>query len=258
MVLCQVIRTNVSGRSNLKTTADDKHIFLRALACDLDGTLTGPDRRISLPAMECLRVLIRKGIRVIPASGNTVCFMDAFARLLGSDGTLIAENGGAYRIGFTGPVRVFGDRDEAWDAYHTVEHHFAAKGQRLDLYSPTYRFSDVAFARTVPVDEVRAVLGGTPIQVIDTTFAIHLQSAGVSKGVCLRELTAELGLPLDSVMAVGDSSNDLEMIRMAGIGATVANGHPSVRAAADMVAEKEYGDGFIEAVRRYLPYFLER
>jgi len=27
---------------------------------------------------------------------------------------------------------------------------------------------------------------------------------------------------------------------------------------ADMVAEKEYGDGFIEAVRRYLPYFLER
>jgi len=236
----------------------DTSLRLSALACDLDGTLTGPDRRISLPAMECLRGLIRRGIPVIPASGNTVCFMDAFARMLGSDGTLIAENGGAYRIGFTGPVRVFGERSIAWDAFHTVERHFAGKGQALELYSPNYRFSDVAFARTVPVDEVRAVLDGTAIRVIDTGFAIHLQSPGISKGTALNALVRELGLPLEQVMAVGDSANDLEMIQVAGIGATVANGHPSVRAAADMVAEKRYGDGFIEAVRRYLPYFLER
>jgi hypothetical protein len=231
---------------------------LRALACDLDGTLTGEDRRVSLPALDCLRGLIRRGIRVIPASGNTVCFMDAFSRLLGSDGTLIAENGGAYRIGFTGPIRVFGDRNVAWDAYHTVERHFAGKGQALELFSPNYRFSDVAFARTVPVDEVRSVLDGTAIRVIDTGFAIHLQSPGISKGTGLRALADEMGIPMEQVMAVGDSANDLEMIQAAGIGATVANGHPSVRAAADMVAEKRYGDGFIEAVLRYLPYFLER
>jgi len=243
---------------SLNNPADSTRIRLSALACDLDGTLTDEDRRVSLPALDCLRGLIRKGIRVIPASGNTVCFMDAFSRLLGSDGTLIAENGGAYRIGFTGPIRVFGDRNEAWDAYHTVEHHFAVKGQVLELFSPNYRFSDVAFARTVPVDEVRAVLDGTPIRVIDTGFAIHLQSPGISKGTGLRALAEELGLPLEQVMAVGDSANDLEMIQVAGIGATVANGHPAVRAAADMVAEKRYGDGFIEAVQRYLPYFLER
>jgi phosphoglycolate phosphatase len=238
--------------------ADSNRLRLRALACDLDGTLTGTDRRVSFPAMDCLRGLIQRGIRVIPASGNTVCFMDAFSRLLGSDGTLIAENGGVYRIGYTGPVRVFGERSLAWDAYHTVERHFAAKGQALELFSPNYRFSDVAFARTVPLDEVRKVLDGTAIQVIDTSFAIHLQSTGISKGTALRALTRELGIPLEQVMAVGDSANDLEMIQVAGIGATVANGHTSVREAADMVAEKRYGDGFIEAVRRYLPYFLER
>jgi len=231
---------------------------LSALACDLDGTLTGADRRISLPAMECLMGLIRRGIRVIPASGNTVCFMDAFCRLAGTDGTLIAENGGVYRIGYTGPLRVFGNRATAWEAYRAVEHHFAEQGTTLELYSPAYRFSDVAFARTVPVDEVRAVLGGTAITVVDTGFAIHLQSPGISKGTGLRALAEELGLPLEQVMAVGDSANDVEMIEVAGVGAAVANSHPSLRAVADMVAEKEYGDGFIEAVRRYLPYFLER
>jgi hypothetical protein len=236
----------------------EPRIRLSAIACDLDGTLTGADRRVSLPALDCLRGLLARGIRVIPASGNTVCFMDAFCRMVGTDGTLIGENGGVYRIGYTGPLRVFGERNAAWDAYRTVERHFAKKEQALELFSPNYRFSDVAFAHTVPVDEVRAVLGGTAITVVDTGFAIHLQSPGISKGTGLRALADELGIPMEQVMAVGDSANDLEMIQVAGIGATVANGHPSVQAAADMVAEKRYGDGFIEAVRRYLPYFLER
>jgi len=242
----------------VKDPVHDHRIRLSALACDLDGTLTDADRRVSLPALDCLMRLIQRGVRVIPASGNTVCFMDAFCRLVGSEGTLIAENGGVYRIGYTGPLRVFGDRNAAWEAYHAVERYFAVKGMGLELYSPNYRFSDVAFARTVPVDEVRAVLGGTAITVVDTGFAIHLQSPGISKGTALRALAEELRLPLEQVMAVGDSANDVEMIEVAGVGAAVANSHPSLRAVADMVAEKEYGDGFIEAVRRYLPYFLER
>jgi hypothetical protein len=242
----------------VKDPLGDPQIRLTTLVCDLDGTLTDAERRVSLPALDCLRGLIRHGIRVIPASGNTICFLDAFCRLTGTDGTLIAENGGAYRIGYTGQPRTFGDRNAAWEAYRRVEGHFRAQGTALELFSPNYRFSDVAFARTVPVDEVRGVLEGTAIRVIDTGFAIHLQTSGISKGTALRALAAELGLPLEQVMAVGDSTNDVEMIDLAGVGAAVANGHPSARAVADMVTEKRYGDGFLEAIQRYLPHFLER
>jgi len=49
-----------------------------------------------------------------------------------------------------------------------------------------------------------------------------------------------------------------EMLEAAGIGVAVANARDGVKAVSDSVMEKGDGDGFVEAVMRYLPYFLER
>ena len=121
-----------------------------------------------------------------------------------------------------------------------------------------YRFSDVAFARTVSPEEVREVMRDLGVKVLDTGFAVHLQTKGISKGLALRKLAADLGIPLQQFLAMGDSENDLEMIQAAGVGVAVANARDEVRAAADYVTEKRDGDGFAEAMARYLPYFLER
>ncbi|HUK39130.1 MAG TPA: phosphoglycolate phosphatase [Methanomicrobiales archaeon] len=231
---------------------------LRALACDVDGTITDRGRRVSLAAISCIRDLLGKGVEVVLASGNTACFLDAIARAIGTSGTIIAENGGAYRIGFSGELRVLGDRRVALGAYRVLEEYYRGKGVTLELFGEKYRFSDVAFARTVPADEVREVVRGQPVKVLDTGFAIHLQPGGISKGFALGRLAAELGIPAGEFLAVGDSENDVEMLEVAGIGVAVKNARERVRAVADYVAEKEDGDGFAEAVARYLPYFLER
>ena len=76
--------------------------MLKALVTDIDGTITDHRRRISTPAIEALRVLIDAGIEVVLASGNTVCFMDGLCRMIGTNGTIISENGGVYRRGFGG------------------------------------------------------------------------------------------------------------------------------------------------------------
>ena len=39
---------------------------------------------------------------------------------------------------------------------------------------------------------------------------------------------------------------------------TVANAHPDTKAAAEYVAEKEYGDGFVEGMKKYSSYFRAR
>jgi len=231
---------------------------LKAVACDVDGTITDRNRRISLPAIACIRDLVDRGVEVVLASGNTACFMDALCRVIGTSGTFIAENGGAYRIGFAGTLRVEGDRSDALGAYRVLEEYYREKGIALDLFGFQYRFSDVAFARTVPPDEVRGVLRELGVKVIDTGFAIHLQAKGISKGQALRRLAAETGIPVGEFLAVGDSENDLEMIEAAGVGVAVANAGNGLKAASGYVAEKEDGDGFVEAVTRYLPYFLER
>ncbi|QSZ66587.1 phosphoglycolate phosphatase [Methanofollis aquaemaris] len=232
--------------------------MFKAVVTDLDGTLTDRRRRISTAAIEAIRDLVDAGIPVVLASGNTTCSLDILCKMIGTDGSIIGENGGVYRHRFDGKLQVAGRQDICREAYRRIEEHFAEEGKTLTLYSPENRFADIAFARTVSPAETAAIIADMPVRTIDTGFAIHLQYNGVSKGTALSELAALMGLVPDDFLAVGDSENDTEMIRRAGVGAVVGNAVPGPMAAAEYVAEKKYGEGFVEIVRKYRPYFRER
>jgi phosphoglycolate phosphatase (TIGR01487 family) len=231
---------------------------LKALLTDVDGTLTDPTRRINVGAIEAIRSLVDNGTEVVLASGNTSCMMDGICRMIGTNGNIIAENGGVFRVGYTGTLHISGNQTVCRRALDAIQAHYRKKGIELELYSPTYRFADLAFARTVPVDEVKTVLADHPVQVIDTGYAIHLQTPGVNKGTALVALAREMHIEPSDFLAIGDSLNDIQMLKAAGIGVTVANAHPDTKAVAQYVAKKEYGDGFVEAIKKYEPYFLAR
>ncbi|MEN6443320.1 MAG: phosphoglycolate phosphatase [Methanoregula sp.] len=232
--------------------------MLKALLTDVDGTITCPTRRIDTGAIGMIRSLVDQNIEVVLASGNTSCFMDALCKMIGTHGTFIAENGGVYRIGYTGTPHINGDQSVCYTALEALQDHYRKKGIELELYSPTYRFADIAFARTVPSGEVTTFLKNFPVQVIDTGYAIHLQSMGVNKGTALEALAGEMDLLPSDFLAIGDSINDLQMLKTAGMGITVANAHPDIKAVAQYVSKKEYGNGFVEAIKEYAPYLRAR
>ena len=232
--------------------------MLKALLTDIDGTVTDPSRRLSTAAVEVMRSLVDTGVEVVLASGNTSCFMDALCRTIGTDGTFIAENGGVFRVGFTGTLHTKGDQSLCKKALEAVQVYYRDRGKEIVLLSPMYRFTDLAFARTVPAIEVEEILRDHPVQVIDTGYAIHLQAPGIDKGTALEALAQEMGLLPSDFLAIGDSVNDVQMLRKAGIGVTVANAHPDTKAVAEFIAEKEYGKGFVEAITRYFSYFRAR
>jgi phosphoglycolate phosphatase (TIGR01487 family) len=228
---------------------------LKAILTDIDGTITDSSRRINTGAIDTIRSLVDDGTEVVLASGNTSCFMDALCKMIGTHGTFIAENGGVFRVGFTGIPHVRGDQDICRTALEVLQTHYRRQGIELELYSPAYRYADLAFGRTVPVDDVKTLLKEYPVQVLDTGYAIHLQAPGVNKGTALIALAQEMRLLPSDFLAVGDSLNDIQMLTTAGIGATMANGHKDIKAVAQFVAEKEYGDGFVEVVKNYESYF---
>lgn len=232
--------------------------MLKALLTDIDGTITDPSRRINTGAVQVIRSLVDNGIEVVLASGNTSCFMEALCKMIGTKGTFIAENGGVFRVGFDGTPHIKGDQMVCRKALEVLQAHYRRQGIELNLFSPTYRFSDLAFARTIPSEEVKDILKDHPVQVIDTGYAIHLQALGINKGTALVALAHDMGLIPSDFLAIGDSVNDIQMLKTAGIGITVANAHPDTKAAAQYVAEKGYGDGFVEAIEKYYPYFLAR
>jgi hypothetical protein len=231
---------------------------LKALLTDIDGTITDPSRRISTGSVELIRSLVDSGTEVVLASGNTACFMDALSKMIGTKGTFIAENGGVFRVGYSGSLRIKGDQTVCRKALEVLQAHFRVSGRELELFSAPYRFADLAFARTVPVDEVKSVLRDHPVQVLDTGYAIHLQAPGINKGTALVALAEEMDLKPADFLAIGDSLNDIQMLETAGIGITVANAHPDTKAVARYVSKKEYGDGFVEAIEKYYPYFRAR
>jgi len=233
---------------------DLSHTNLHALFCDIDGTITGPDRRLNLRAVETIRTLVDNDVQVVLASGNTICSLYMLARMIGTEGAVIAENGGVYKRYHRDELTVLGNHSRCLEGYARLEHHFSSQGIDLIPFSNEYRYSDVAFARNVDPDEVRRILSDmNDLTVVDSGFAIHLVTKGITKGTALLSLAQKLDLKPEEILAIGDSENDYDLLLNAGIGVAVANGAQRLSKVADEITEKKYGDGFTEAVQKYFP-----
>lgn len=81
---------------------------------------------------------------------------------------------------------------------------------------------------------------------------LELNAPGVNKGRGLMALAQELGLAPEQVMACGDSGNDLEMVRMAGMGVAMGNATDPVKAVARYITADNNHDGVAEAIERFV------
>ena len=66
---------------------------------------------------------------------------------------------------------------------------------------------------------------------------------GIDKGVGLADLCETVGLTLADAVSVGDSANDVGMLKVAGLSACMANGTPDAKAAADRIIGDVREDG---------------
>ncbi|GGD25871.1 phosphoserine phosphatase SerB [Nocardioides daphniae] len=94
---------------------------------------------------------------------------------------------------------------------------------------------DIDFARANELEIVDGVLTGRIVgDVVDRA----------GKAAALHEFAAQLGVPQESVIAIGDGANDLDMLAAAGLGVAY-NAKPVVRDAADTAVNVPYLDTII-------------
>lgn len=72
-----------------------------------------------------------------------------------------------------------------------------------------------------------------------------------TKGGALRLLSRMLDIPMGNMMSLGDSGNDLTMLREAGLGVAMGNAPDFVKTAADVTTETNVNDGAAIAIERY-------
>jgi Cof subfamily protein (haloacid dehalogenase superfamily) len=72
---------------------------------------------------------------------------------------------------------------------------------------------------------------------------LEITRSGINKGEALRVLATYLAIPLERILVIGDSHNDISMFGMAGMAVAMGNAPDEVKAAADLVAPSNDEDG---------------
>ena len=87
---------------------------------------------------------------------------------------------------------------------------------------------------------------------------IEVNAKGVNKGRGLMILGELLGIHREEIMAVGDGSNDIAMLREAGLGVAMENATEAVKAAADVVTLSNDQEGAAAAIEKYVLQALRK
>ncbi|TVQ25064.1 MAG: HAD family phosphatase [Spirochaetaceae bacterium] len=266
----------------------------RLLATDIDDTLLAPDGALPEANRGALAALHRAGVAIVFCSGRADVSIRAVAQTIirpDDDEYLIAYNGA--RIVTADSRRVVVEHNVDSRAIASVmayarDHGLYVQGYDADRFVVEHE-SDrtAAYARStgmdfrVADDLVAELRSGSPkLIVIDdhdrllshkpaldrlgtefgfaTMFSkptyLEIVRAGVHKGAALRELASVLGIGIEQTIAIGDSGNDVEMIRAAGLGLAVARARDDAKAAATVVLNTRAEDGALaEVVARFFP-----
>lgn len=138
------------------------------------------------------------------------------------------------------------------------------KGQAPEIYE------DGIFDRLIsdpfPVEKVHLIFSDLDLRkeimefyqnegILDVTSAflgnLELTSKTAQKGGALRKLAAHLGAAPEETMAIGDSFNDLDMLRAAGTAVAMGNAEPIVKETADFITKSNDEDGVAYAIEKF-------
>lgn len=102
-------------------------------------------------------------------------------------------------------------------------------------------------------EEVKQALDKLPISAVwSGPNSIEISHRDATKGNALDRLSRLLEIPVENMLALGDSGNDISMLRRAGLGIAMGNASETVRAAADAVTESYNNDGAAIAIEQYV------
>ncbi len=100
------------------------------------------------------------------------------------------------------------------------------------------------------IEELRALCADRLAVVRSHALFVEILSPRASKGHALAFLAQRFGIAREETLAVGDSGNDISMIRWAGMGVAMSNATDDVKAVAGWIAPSVAEDGLAVAIER--------
>lgn len=221
----------------------------KVLATDVDFTLTDARLRLNTEAVEKIRQLERKRVKVILTSGRNLPSIGSLAQLIGTSGLVVGENGGVIAR-YQTPIKILSRIENARAALRILKKRMGRRIKERADSRYGMRLSNVSLERSFEPEEARRILqkSGLRVDLTDTGVSFQLLDSHVNKGYALSQLARLKRLSLANAVAIGDNYNDLSLFEAVAYRIAVANAPEGVKERANYVCRHRYGRGFLEAV----------
>ncbi|WP_194948812.1 HAD family hydrolase [Actinomyces trachealis] len=249
------------------------------VALDVDGTILDLDGHVSERMMAAIARMRHHGAQVVIATGRGIEAALPVARHVGlTDGWMVCANGAiTLRMEPEAPGGYEVVDAVSFDPAHVIDLLHAAvpdgiiaveglgRGFRVSKPFPdgelieSQTVMSLEELRSQPVTRVVLRAPGMPLEefsalvadsglhsveyAIGWTAWLDVAPEGVTKASALAKLATHLGTDAAHTVAVGDGSNDVEMLQWAGVGAVMGSAPQWVKDQGDIVTEVVWRDG---------------
>ena len=250
----------------------------KALALDLDGTLTDSNKKIPQENKEAIWKAIDKGVIIILASGRPTMGITGIAKELELDkrgGIIVAFNGG----------RIYdcksGNMISGYVFPHELIPEVCATAEKHDViplsyndtqiicendtdeyvikecicnYTSVLKVDNLPEALDFPITKLLVVgvhekLLGVQAELLEKysdqmecffseSYFLEAAAKGIGKDAALAMVCEHLGITKDELMVCGDGLNDVSMFDFAGFAVGMKNSYPEAAAHADVIVPK--------------------
>ncbi len=246
-----------------KSTEEQRY---KLIALDMDGTLLNRQHEVSKENRQAIAEAEERGVQVVLSTGRSIATCADYAKSLELSSYLVTVNGSE----IWDPEGKLVERNPLqnetvqtlWDLRNQHDTHYWAVTTdavfRKDFPDDIGGHEWLKFGFHTDDDEVRKAIleelnKNGQLEISNSSpLNIEVNALGINKANALIKVCKRIGITMKEVLAVGDSLNDLAMIKEAGCGVAMGNAQELVKEEADWVTGTNEEDGVAQAIRRWV------
>jgi len=239
----------------------------KMVALDMDGTLLNDRSEISEANMQALKDCLGQGIIICLSTGRGMHSVKPYIEQIGAEIPVVTTNGSevwerpnrlhsrsVLDAQLVAKLHEWAVRHQVW--YWGTDPHrvynresWSANPEEIEWLKFGVYTEDADLLK-----ELRSMAEEMGCFEITNSHPANLEfnPKGINKATGLRQVCELYGLTMDEVVAMGDSLNDIAMIREAGLGVAMGNAQEEVKHIADMVTLSNTEDGVAHLIRNFV------
>lgn len=239
----------------------------KLVALDMDGTLLNEEKQVSPANREAIYAALEAGVTVIFSTGRGVQSALPYAEELKLETPIVSVNGSeVWKAPHDLLKRTLLDLDlvrrmydlaiehDTWYWAYSVEGMYNRDNWAEDITKPQWLKFGFYTENKESLEIIRGELARWGELEITNSHPdnLELNPKGISKASGIEEVCKLLGIEMSQVIAMGDSENDIAMIRAAGLGVAMGNAQDGVKRIADLVTATNDEDGVAKIIQEYV------